>query len=298
MPGIKFAFTGHTLAITFGNWTSDGALVGYRIGGLDWMFTNVTASGTHLLVSPDTPGVTETAPINPLTFEMRVTNWAYGVQIDSVHVAAGEKLMKTPDYGRRIEVIGDSLAAGMYTSYEGLSSWAYALGAGLGETEYSVTAYPGICAADQDCWGNPRGQRHQWFYTSDTSYRASVMYGGEFIIRPGLKLPDQGGCQRDGLWLSLAVVLTNGEPDNPEPWDFSKHPAADIVVINIGTNDQNSHNNVSTAVYIDALTKIIQGVHGKWPKAQVVVMVRLYPYLSCPTPLVDSKPPIHSSPSG
>lgn len=54
------------------------------------------------------------------------------------------------------------------------------LGAGLGNTEYSITAYPGICAADQDCWGNPRGQVHQWFYTSDTSYRASVMYGGKF----------------------------------------------------------------------------------------------------------------------
>ncbi len=64
-------------------------------------------------------------------------------------------------------------------------------------------------------------------------------------------------------------------PDNQEPWDFSKHPAADLVVINIGTNDKRPTNNVSTADYIDALTKIIQGVHGKWPKAQVVVMVGL-----------------------
>jgi lysophospholipase L1-like esterase len=63
--------------------------------------------------------------------------------------------------------------------------------------------------------------------------------------------------------------------DKPEPWDFKKHPAADIVVINIGTNDQNQANNVSTEAYIDGLTKIIQGVHGKWPKAQVVVMVSL-----------------------
>jgi hypothetical protein len=39
-------------------------------------------------------------------------------------VAAGEKLVKLPDFDRRIEVIGDSLAAGMYASYEGLSSWA------------------------------------------------------------------------------------------------------------------------------------------------------------------------------
>ncbi|KAK3336650.1 Lipase, GDSL-like protein [Cercophora scortea] len=236
-PGIKFGYTGQTVAISFGNLTSPGVLIAYRIGGLDWMFTNVTAGGTHLLVSADTPGSSLTAPINPWTFEMRVTNWAYGLQIDSVHVAAGEKLVKLPDFGRRIEVIGDSLAAGMYTSYEGLSSWAYGLGAGLGDTEYSITAYPGICAADQDCWGNPRGQVHQWFYTSDTSYRASVAYG-----------------------------------DNPEPWDFSKRPAADIVVINIGTNDQNAANNVSSTVYIDALTKIIQGVHGKWPKAQVIVM--------------------------
>ena len=60
--------------------------------------------------------------------------------------------------------------------------------------------------------------------------------------------------------------------DNPEPWDFSKQPAADIAVIMIGTNDNNEHNNVSTTAYIDALTKIIQGVHGKWPNAQVVVM--------------------------
>lgn len=56
------------------------------------------------------------------------------------------------------------------------------LGAGLGDTEFSVTAYPGICVADQDCWGNPRGQVHQWFYTSDTSYRASVVHGGELML--------------------------------------------------------------------------------------------------------------------
>ncbi|KAK4660222.1 hypothetical protein QC762_117160 [Podospora pseudocomata] len=236
-PGIKFGYTGQTVAITFGNLTTDRVLVGYRIGGLDWIFTNITAGATHLLVSPETPGSSLTGPINPWTFELRVSNWAYGIQIDSVHVAKGEKLIKIPDHGRRIEVIGDSLSAGMYTTYEGLTSWAYGLGAGLGNTEYSVTGYPGICAADQDCWGNPRGQVHQWFYTSDTSWRASQIWG-----------------------------------DNPEPWDFSKQPAADIVVINIGTNDHNQHNNVSTEAYIDALGKIIQGVHGKWPKAQVIVM--------------------------
>ncbi|KAK4453381.1 SGNH hydrolase-type esterase domain-containing protein [Podospora aff. communis PSN243] len=236
-PGLKFGYTGSQVGITFGPSTSPGVLIGYRISGLDWHFTNVTGGQTHMLVEPRTPGVDLTAPINPTTFEMRVTNWAYGVQIEAVHVGEGQKLIKLPDAPRRIEVIGDSLAAGMYTSYEGLSSWAYGVGAGLGNTDYSITAYPGICAADQDCWGNPRGQVHQWFYTSDMMSRDPDVFA-----------------------------------DIPEPWDFSKHPAADLVIINIGTNDQNSHNNVSAPVYIDALAKIVQGVHGKYPNAQVIVM--------------------------
>ncbi|KAK0749328.1 SGNH hydrolase-type esterase domain-containing protein [Schizothecium vesticola] len=236
-PGLKFGFTGPQVAISFGPLTSPGVLVGYRIAGMDWQFTNITAGGTHLLVTEQTPGLDLNITGAVTTFELRVTNWAYGVQIDSIHVAAGHKAVKLPDAKRKIEVIGDSLAAGMYTSYEGLSSWAYGVGAGLGNTDYSITAYPGICAADQDCWGNPRGQVHQWFYTSDTSGRAAQAYG-----------------------------------DNPDLWDFTKDKPADLVIINIGTNDQNRANNVPPSVYADALTKLIQGVHGKYPDAQIIVM--------------------------
>ncbi|KAK4125338.1 hypothetical protein N657DRAFT_655366 [Parathielavia appendiculata] len=217
VPGTKFGYTGQTVAISFGNLTSNGVLVGYRIDGLDWIFTNITAGATHLLVSPDTPGSSETRPINLWTSEMRVSNWAYGIQIEAVHVAKGEKLIKIPDFGRRIEVIGDTL--------------------GCATRNTQITAYPGIYATDQECWGNPHGQVYQWFYTSDTSYRASVIHG-----------------------------------DGPEPWDFSKQSPADIVVIDIDTNDNSQANNVSTEAYFNAVTKIIQGVHGKWPKAQVIVM--------------------------
>lgn len=180
-PGLKFGFTGSTVAITFGNLTSDGVLVGYRLSGLDWAFTNITAGATHLLVSPATPGANETGPVSPSTLELRVTNWAYGVQVAAVHVAAGEALASAPGYGRTVEFIGDSLTSGMYTTYEGLTSFGYGIGAGLGGAEYGVTAYPGICAADQDCWGNPRGQVRQWFYACDTSYRAQVQYGCECV---------------------------------------------------------------------------------------------------------------------
>ncbi|KAI8295666.1 hypothetical protein K4K59_004496 [Colletotrichum sp. SAR11_240] len=189
-PGIKFGFTGQSVAVTFGNETINSTLVAYRIAGLDWMHTNVTAGATHLFVSPETPGIELTGPISPVTFEMRVTNWAYGVQIDKVHVAAGEKLVKIPDYPRRVEFIGDSLSAGMYNTYEALAGFAYGVGAGLGNTEYSITAYPGIY----------------------------------------------------------------------------------LVIINLGTNDANAANNVTKSTYVESYKKLIQGVHGKWPEAQVIIM--------------------------
>lgn len=241
---MKFGFTGEHVAITFGPFTTDKTLIGYRINGQDWQFTNVTTNTTHLLVSPDSPSVNLTSPISTSTFELRVTNWAYGVQIGKVLVAKGENLVKLPDYDRTIEVIGDSLSAGQYATLEGLASYSYGLGAGLGNTEYSITAYPGICAFDKDCWGNPRGMFHQWFYTSDVSPRARDIWG-----------------------------------DKPERWDFSKRPSADIVVINLGTNDANAHNNVTTGGYVAQYTTLIEGVHTVWPKAQIILIV---------SPLLDS----------
>ncbi|KUJ23359.1 GDSL-like Lipase/Acylhydrolase-like protein [Mollisia scopiformis] len=236
-PGLKFGFTGQEVAITFGPYTTDTVLVGYRIDGQDWQLTNITTNATHLLVDSTTVGVNLTSPVNPSTFEMRVTNWASGVQIASIHVGKGEKLVKVPDFGRTIEVIGDSLSSGYSATLEGLSSYAYGLTAGLGNTEYSLTAYPGVCLFDKQCYGNLRGMFYQWFQTSDTSGRAIDIWG-----------------------------------DNPEVWNFSNQPAADIVIINLGTNDNNHVNNVSTTGYVAQYTMLIEGVHAIWPKAQIILI--------------------------
>lgn len=157
---MKFGFTGDKVAISFGEHTVNRTLVAYRVGGLDWQFTNVTASSSHLLVT-SRPHDTDLS--KPQSFELRVKNWGYGVQVAGVHVASGKKLYKTKTYPRHIEIIGDSLSSGQYASYEAISSWAYLTAAGFGDTEFAITAYPGICAADKDCWGNPRGQVFQWF---------------------------------------------------------------------------------------------------------------------------------------
>ena len=82
-PGLKFGFSGKHVAITFGPHTIDTTLIAYRINGQDWQMTNVTTNATHLLVSPSTPGIDLTTPINPSTFELRVTNWACKLSIST-----------------------------------------------------------------------------------------------------------------------------------------------------------------------------------------------------------------------
>ncbi|OJD35620.1 gdsl-like lipase acylhydrolase domain protein [Diplodia corticola] len=241
-PGLKFAFTGDRLAISFGQHTSPGVLIGYRLDGQDWQFTNVTANSTNLLVTPATPGFNLTTS-RTRTFELRVTNWSLGVQIANIHVsrAANGTLVGLPLAPRTLEIIGDSLSAGQYATYEGLASYAWDLAAGLGGAEFSITAYPGICLVDAPCWGNARGQRRQWRYASDTSARAARLYGADHAAA--------------------------------EPWDFAARPPADVVVVNLGTNDNNTANDVGgPAAFLAAYVALVADVHDVWPDAQVVLV--------------------------
>ena len=123
-PGLKFGFTGSQVAISFGNWTSDGVLIATRVDGLDWQLTNVTAKQTFLLADAHRDKFSTNTSFS--TFELRVTNWEYGVQIHQVHVSGGA-LVKLRDYGRRMELIGDSLSAGQYATLEGIAGYPWGL---------------------------------------------------------------------------------------------------------------------------------------------------------------------------
>jgi lysophospholipase L1-like esterase len=235
-PGLKFGFTGDKVAITFGEHTTPKVLVGYRLDGRDWQFTNLTAKATHQFISSTTSGFNKTW-LPSRTFELRVSNWDYGIQISAVHLAPGSQLTKIPNFGRNIEFIGDSLTAGQYNTYEALSTWAWSLGAGLGGTEFSVSARPGICLTDRECWGNARGQEFQWFRTQDTGWRRKQAWG-----------------------------------DHLEMWDFSKQQPADLVFIYIGTNDNSDKHNVSAATFQDSYIKFVDRIHQIWPKANIVLL--------------------------
>ncbi|KAM0090883.1 hypothetical protein ACP6JD_005767 [Aspergillus fumigatus] len=198
-----------------------------RLGGQDWQFSNVTANATYQFIGPTTTGLNLTNAGDAKSFELRA----------GVSVAADATISRIDEYPKMVEIIGDSLSSGDFATYEGLSSWAYDFAAGLGNVEYSITAYPGICLHDQNCWGNPRGQAYQWYRTSDTSWRAHEIYG-----------------------------------DNPPKWNFAAQRPADLVVINIGTNDNNPANNVSSTDYYNDYITLVGNIHKIWPKADIVLM--------------------------
>ncbi|KAF3285584.1 hypothetical protein TWF970_010626 [Orbilia oligospora] len=239
-PGINFRYAGDDVAITFGEHTSNGVLLAWRISGQPWNFANVTAGDTYQFINKDTPGQKTAVDGQQNTFEFRVTNWALGVQLKRVHVTKGTRIYGIPEFHRKIEMIGDSLTAGYTATYEGISSFAWGLCEGLGNVEFTFTAYSGICLTDKLCWGNPRGQLYQWLQTSDTGFRAQQIYG-----------------------------------TNPEPWPFNKHQKADIVVINLGTNDSNQGTEtgrVPDAEFQANYIKLIASIHEKYPRAQVIAM--------------------------
>jgi hypothetical protein len=159
------------------------------------------------------------------------------VQISSVHLSSNSSLIKIPNFAKNIEFIGDSLTSGMFATYEAFSGFGYTIGAGFGNVEFSITAHPGICLHDANCWGNPRGQTYQWLQTSDTNWRATQLYG-----------------------------------ESPEPWDFAAHQPADIVLINLGTNDNNTANSVTAAQYYASYISLVAKVHAVYPAAQIVLM--------------------------
>lgn len=153
-PGLKFGFQAESVALSFGAHTSQGVLLAYRLDGQDWALTNVTANSTQLLITPGTTGFNLTSASAVKTLEVRVTNWAYGVQLSGVHVGGhNATLVKIPDYTRTMEFIGDSLSAGQYATLEGISSNPWALMYGLGNVEFTISAYPGICLHNSRCYG-------------------------------------------------------------------------------------------------------------------------------------------------
>ncbi|OJJ00844.1 hypothetical protein ASPVEDRAFT_40356 [Aspergillus versicolor CBS 583.65] len=238
-PGIKLRFSGPKLAISFGENTNEGTMIAYRIGTLDWLFSNVTADSTYQFVGEGTQ-YEELPGDGEHIFEMRVTNWGIGVQMAGASVDVDHYLSKPPTFKRKVEIIGGSLTGGQYATYETLSSWAFLYAQGLGNVEFGITAYPGACLADLQCYGGgTHGTIWYWHKASDPGSRAAGMYGHE-----------------------------------PEEWDVTAEQPADLVIIQMGGNDHRHPNEIPGENFYDGYIEVIEDVHKHWPDASIVIMTQ------------------------
>ncbi|KAL4884840.1 SGNH hydrolase-type esterase domain-containing protein [Aspergillus karnatakaensis] len=238
-PGLKVQFSGKKLALSFGEHTNEGTLVAYRIGTLDWLFTNVTHDATYQFIGEGTH-YEELPTDGDHVFEMRVTNWGIGVQIAGVSVDVDDHLTKPPTFKKKIEIIGGSITGGQYATYETISSWAFIYAQGLGNVEFGITAYPGACLADMACYGGGvHGTIWWWHRASDPGSRAGGMYGRE-----------------------------------PEEWDVSAEQPADLVIIQMGGNDHRHPNEIPGEEFYQNYIDVIENVHKHWPDAEIVIMTQ------------------------
>ena len=78
-----------------------------------------------------------------------------------------------------------------------------------------------------------------------------------------LKIPDTSG---------RALDIYGSDPDDIPSWNFTAHAAADITVINIGTNDNNTSNNITSTEFYDSYIQLIDEIHTRWPDSQIIVI--------------------------
>lgn len=236
-PGIKTEFTGNKLAVSFGPKTSDGALVAYRVGNLDWQYSNVTADSTYQFIGEES-NLGDIPLETGKVFEMRVTNWGIGVQIASVSSGSDAQLNVPPKFDKKVEVIGGSVAAGQYGTYETLSSWSWLFVAGLGNVEHTLTAYPGVCLVDKQCYGGQsHGMNWYWHKASDPGSRAREFFG-----------------------------------DEPEDFDVKGDQPTDLFLIQMGGNDHRHPNEIPGRNYYHTYVELIDDIHRNHPHATVLLV--------------------------
>ncbi|KAK5800855.1 hypothetical protein VI817_003067 [Penicillium citrinum] len=219
-----------TLAVSFGPKTSDGALVAYRVGNLDWQYSNVTADSTYQFIGEES-NLGDIPLETGKVFEMRV-------QVASVSSGSDAQLNVPPKFDKKVEVIGGSVAAGQYGTYETLSSWSWLFVAGLGNVEHTLTAYPGVCLVDKQCYGGQsHGMNWYWHKASDPGSRAREFFG-----------------------------------DEPEDFDVKGDQPTDLFLIQMGGNDHRHPNEIPGRNYYHTYVELIDDIHRNHPHATVLLV--------------------------
>ncbi|KAJ6564720.1 SGNH hydrolase-type esterase domain-containing protein [Mycena capillaripes] len=167
------------------------------------------------------PGATTVVRINAEMY------FSSQMNLDSIDLNAGAKLVPYKPSKLAFEFIGDSFSTG-YTTPEGiLQAWDFLIGETF-KAEETVVAQPGATLVDEFSFGNVHGMSFQFFQTEDTSYYYDPNH------------------------------------NFTTPWNFRRDvPERTHVVVHIGANDASQ--NVDQAVFVSTYVDFLATVRKLYP---------------------------------
>ncbi len=156
------------------------------------------------------------------------------VRAEEDDAGTGQMLTPPAAHNRRIEIIGDSISCGY--GDEGVNPCSFS-----SDTENDYLAYGSILARD---------------FGAELS---TVAWSGEGIYYNynGVRL------------LPMPTLYDFTIPsDRTQPWNFV--PQADLVIINLGTNDYSTSTQPTTDQFVTAYQSFLEHIRGKYPAAYIL----------------------------
>lgn len=169
----------------------------------------------------------------------RTECWGGPVQVKGVQLAAGAKLLSPPAFKRRIEFLGDSITCG-YGNEAANQNEKFSF-----KTENAWLAWGAVTAR-----------------VLEAEFSCAAI--------SGIWLMDNGKSKPlPALWRNTMPFTT------PKPWDFSTWQA-DVVVVNLGTNDRNGQPKgeaIPAPAWHDAYVAFIDDIRKAYPKAHIFLCI-------------------------
>lgn len=169
----------------------------------------------------------------------RTEGWPKPVQVKGIQLNNGAKLLDPPSFKRRVEFLGDSITCG-YGNEAASQNEKFSL-----KTENAWLAWGAVAAR-----------------ALEAEYACEAV-SGIWLMDNGKKKP-------------LPAIWGNTMPfAGSKPWDFSKWQA-DVVVVNLGTNDFNGQPKgeaIDEQKWHDAYVGFIDQIRKAYPKAHIFLCI-------------------------
>jgi len=224
--GFKLNVQGlSSLSLNLGNHTTQPLVsVGVSVNYGEFVTVNLT-EGRNTIPLGALPKSSKTG-----NTVVRINSWGWQnnrVNLESLELNGGAKLLPFTPSKLAFQFIGDSLSAGQFLPQGIDQAWPFLTGEAF-KAEHTIQAQPGIALTDIVSFGNEHGMSFEFFRTED-----------------------------DGYFFTTDHNFTT-------PWDFKRDdPSPNVVVIHIGAND--SGNNITESSFVQTYLGFLKNVRSIFP---------------------------------